>query len=129
MKTLAVPAVGHDVDGAVGFHAGNAAVVSLAHQQAPLQVQGHAVGAPAGFADDFGRSAGRRHPVYHRRLAPQVNEQPVAVGMPQRAFGKGEVGGQLLRFLVGFDDAGQIFGHGLPPLVEGDVGMDVQDAI
>ena len=46
-----------------------------------------------------------------RGFASQVNEQPVAVGVPHRAFGESEAGGQQLRLLAGFNDAVKIIRH------------------
>ena len=80
-----------------------------------VEVEGHPVGAAAGFADGFGDAAGGGHPVYHRRFPAQIDEQPVAVRVPEGAFGEGEVGCQPQGFLAGFNDAGQVFGHNQPP--------------
>ena len=120
VEALAVPSISHHVDGAVRLHARDAPVVALAHEQATLKVQGHAIGAAAGLANDVGRPASGGHSMDHGGLAPQIYEQPVAVGVPQRPLSEHEIGGELLGFLVGFHDTWQIFGHDLPPVGEGE---------
>src|SRR3972149_6673798 len=76
---------------------------SFTMDQTPLEVEGRAV-APGGLSDKLRRLAGR-HSV--QLVAAQVDEIVVAIGMPERAFGKNESGCEALGF-GGLQNIGQV---------------------
>jgi hypothetical protein len=87
----------------VRSHARQAPVVSFAEDQAALQVEGRAVAANGG-PDELRLLAGCQA---QQLIAAKIDEIPVAVRMPQRAFGKDEAGGEALGF-CGFEHFGQV---------------------
>jgi hypothetical protein len=54
---------------------------------------------------------GRRRCKAQQLIAAKIDEIPVAVRMPQRAFGEDEAGGKALGF-SGFEHLGQVIGDG-----------------
>ena len=64
----------------------------LAGDQATRAVEGQAVAAARGFAEDFRRAVGR---YFVDAVGRNVAEEPVAVPVPDRAFDKLKAGGQL----------------------------------
>src|SRR5580693_3802713 len=95
------------LDLAVRAHARQAPIVSFADDQAALQVEGRAVAADGG-PDELRLLAGCKA---QQLIAAKIDEIPVAVRMPQRAFGEDEAGGKVLRF-SGFEHLGQVIGDG-----------------
>jgi hypothetical protein len=97
------------LDLAVRTHACQPPVVSFADDQAALQVEGRAVAADGG-PDELRLLAWCQA---QQLIAAKIDEIPVAVRMPQRAFGKDEAGGEALGF-SGFEHFGQVIGvrHG-----------------
>jgi hypothetical protein len=84
-----------------------APIVSFADDQAALQVEGRAVAADGG-PDELRLLAGCKA---QQLIAAKIDEIPVAVRMPQRAFGEDEAGGKALGF-SGFEHLGQVIGDG-----------------
>src|SRR5205085_7885795 len=94
------------VDLAVRAHSGEAPVVSFAEDQPAAQVEGRAIAADR-RPDKLRLFAGRQP----EQLVPtKIDKKPVAVGMPQRAFGKDEAGGEAFGF-SSFEHVGQIIGR------------------
>ena len=90
---LPVKMGGDGLVGAVCLTARHLASVALAHDQVALFVEGQAVGPTAGVPVDLQLAAGR-HLVYLE--LPDIDEEPITVGVPQGAFGEPETSGQFL---------------------------------
>ncbi|MBI2509146.1 MAG: hypothetical protein HYV99_03990 [Betaproteobacteria bacterium] len=103
VEAPALVAVHYRLDLAAGADAHDAPAVAFAQDQAPLQVEGCAVAA-GGFANELRRAAGC-HAV--EPVAAEVDEVPVAVRVPERAFGEDEAGREALGF-GRLQDVGQV---------------------
>ena len=79
VQALALPPLGEGRDGAVRFHAGEPAVVALAHDQPALQVEGQPVGSTAVLAYDVGLVA-KNQP--EDQTTADVHEKQVAARVP-----------------------------------------------
>ena len=105
VQAPALVAVGHHGDVAVRLDAQDAAVAVLAHDQAPVGVEGQAVGAGLVIAPDVGARVAALG-AEHGHLAARVpavdrvgvgrGEQQRAFGAPHRALGELEAAGHLL---------------------------------
>src|SRR5215470_16989402 len=111
VQPLALVAVHEDLEAPVVPAPGDAPVVPLAEHQPALQIERGAVTAPGLLPDDL-VAVPRRQPVEH--AGAHVDEVVEAVGMPERALGEDEAGGETLR-LAGLEYRGQRVGHGRSP--------------
>src|SRR5947207_1032605 len=103
VEASALVVVDQRLDLAVRAHPGQAAVVSFADDQPPLQVEGRAV-APNRCPDEFRLSAGNQ-PM--QMVAVKIDKIPIAVRVPERSFREDETCGQTLG-IGGFENLGQV---------------------
>src|SRR5262245_129614 len=100
---------------AVGFTAGDLPVIALTDEEPTLQVEGHAVGAAALLADNLRLATGRQSV---DEIRTDIHEQPVALRVPDRPFGKHKTGGETFS-LRGLHDIGKLGSHDtLPVLID-----------
>jgi hypothetical protein len=94
VEALVIPAVGQDGIRAIRFHTRHLTIDHFTDNHPSLPVEGHAIGFTALLADNF---RGMPWHQFDDLTAADIDEQEVAIRMPQGTFGKHETRGQSLR--------------------------------
>src|SRR6185503_6528207 len=95
VEALALEAVHEHLELAARVRSAQATVAALAHDEPALEVERGAIAFAGVLAHALGRLAGHEA-VELAVVATDVHERVVAVGVPQRALGEHEAGGQAL---------------------------------